>query len=503
LTVLTGDCIEVMKTFPDNHFTNILTDPPYGLSFMGKEWDHSVPGKEFWVEALRVCKPGAIMLAFGGTRTYHRLACAIEDAGWQIRDCLMWNYGSGFPKSHNFGCKCTSHPVQYNHEKDTKNTSKMCQLPEGISQTGMLGEKNEESLLQLQLQRETQSENSSEIQQQWQRQTTSRIGNEIREESSLEGWNNIQENQGELHRSKICEMPEGISCNGQEGRLCDGASVSNGKTSKQDSSESGGSSSQGSQYQKQCNREPGTISGQSNPQNNRMATCEKCGGIVGFEGYGTALKPAYEPILLCMKPLDGTFAQNAEKWGVAGINIDACRINAKGDLLGRKNKPGQNGWKNSSGGDNRAMNDPIAACGRWPANTLFDEEAAEMLDEQSGILTTGSMKPQVHKKKNSIYSSWNIASPNGQESSKGGASRFFYCAKASSSERDGSTHPTMKPLKLLEYLLKLITPPQNALILDPFLGSGSTCVAAKNLGYESVGIEISEEYCDIAKARIK
>lgn len=99
--IIHGDCLEIMRTFADNHFTSILTDPPYGLRFMNKAWDRSVPGKEFWTEALRICKPGSIMLCFGGTRTYHRLTCAIEDAGWKIRDCLMWLYGSGFPKSHN------------------------------------------------------------------------------------------------------------------------------------------------------------------------------------------------------------------------------------------------------------------------------------------------------------------------------------------------------------------------------------------------------------------
>ena len=289
--IYNGDCLTVMKTFNDNHFTNILTDPPYGLSFMGKSWDHSVPGKEVWIEAFKICKPGAIMLCFGGTRTYHRLACAIEDAGWEVRDCLMWLYGSGFPKSHNH---------------------------------------------------------------------------------------------------------------------------------------------------------------------------------FGFRGYGTALKPAYEPILLCMKPLDGTFSENAENWGVAGINIDGSRIPTNNVWEQKCHDIRSGGWLNKKGRLDRISKSN--SLGRWPANTLFDEQAAEMLDEQSGV----------------------------------NASRFFYCAKASSAERNKScdnNHPTVKPIKLLEYLLKLIAPPKDALILDPFLGSGSTMLAAKNLGLSCEGIEISKEYCEIAKAR--
>lgn len=322
--IIQGDCLNVMKQYADNHFTNILTDPPYGLSFMGKDWDHSVPGKEFWVEALRICKPGAIMLCFGGTRTYHRLACAIEDAGWEIRDCLMWIYGSGFPKSHNH---------------------------------------------------------------------------------------------------------------------------------------------------------------------------------FGFEGYGTALKPAYEPIIMAMKPCDGTFAQNADKWGVAGINIDSCRIEGNkrnthsyGNVRG-KNKIYSKMGEGFQGKDIK---------GRWPANALFDEQAAKMVGEQSGISKSPSGNIKGTKSSGGILNriEGNRLSNSGHNDS-GGASRFFYCAKASPSERDGSTHPTMKPIRLMEYLLKLITPPKNALVLDPFAGSGSTLVAAKNLGIACEGIEINDEYCEIAKKRIE
>ena len=160
-TIIQGDCLEKMRKIDDNYISAIITDPPYGLKFMGKSWDHGVPGIEFWQEMLRVTKPGGYLLAFGGTRTYHRMTCAIEDAGWEIRDCIMWVYGSGFCKSHNFGCVCKGDAVQYNHEKDTENTSQMQNLSEGISQESMLGKENEKSLLQSQLQRKRKIEDTS------------------------------------------------------------------------------------------------------------------------------------------------------------------------------------------------------------------------------------------------------------------------------------------------------------------------------------------------------
>jgi site-specific DNA-methyltransferase (adenine-specific) len=221
----------------------------------------------------------------------------------------------------------------------------------------------------------------------------------------------------------------------------------------------------------------------------------------GLEGYGTALKPAYEPIIMAMKPLDGTFAQNAEKWGLAGINIDQCRIGEKTELHASKPKFERNGFIKGfcQGTESKVINH-----GRWPANVLFDEEAAQLLDEQSGI----------------------------------NASRFFYCAKASARERNAGLegmpekiansnfgkggfsrptdqplreikpaanhHPTVKPLKLMQYLIKLVMPSNpNAVLLDPFAGSGTTLLAAKQLGFKAIGIEKEKEYCEIALKRLQ
>lgn len=370
MSIIHGDCLEVMKTFPDNHFSAIVTDPPYGLSFMGKGWDHEVPGVEYWNNFVRVLKPGGFLLAMGGTRTFHRLACALEDAGFKIRDCISWLYGSGFPKSHNH---------------------------------------------------------------------------------------------------------------------------------------------------------------------------------FGLEGYGTALKPAWEPIIVAMKPCDGTFKQNAQKWGQAGINIAACRIGT--DLIPNSNNHTSfQKWKEQDGRTPKEVSkgEPTWSKGRWPANLILDEEAGKMLDEQSGI--TKSVRGKRGNVPDIRGNSYNDCGSHRIEdtdycrghSDSGGASRFFYCAKASSSERnDGlygmeekespyapmgintnegiinrggnpenqkktqqNFHPTVKPLKLMEYLIKLVMPPSGGLLLDPFAGSGTTILAAKRLGFEAIGIEKSEEYCEIARARV-
>lgn len=351
MSIITGDCLDVMKEMEANSISAIVTDPPYGIKFMGNQWDHGVPGAPFWKEALRISKPGTFLIAFGGTRTYHRLTCCIEDAGWQIRDCIQWIYGNGFPKSHNH---------------------------------------------------------------------------------------------------------------------------------------------------------------------------------FGIEGYGTCLKPAYEPIVMAMKPCEGTFKNNAEKWGQAGINIDASRIETS-DNRARKNhiEPGFcGGW-----GAKNTENHPQ---GRWPANVILDEEAGKQLDEQSGVLTSGKIKGFLPgESSNNIYGTRGHRNINPFGANSGGASRFFYCAKASASERneglahleakevsgcygkfqgDGrgrqtehqpqkNNHPTVKPIKLMKYLIQLVMPPTEGLLLDPFAGSGSTIVAARELGFDAIGIEKSPEYSEIARAR--
>lgn len=388
--VIHGDCLEIMRGTQANSIDCILTDPPYGLSFMGKHWDKGIPDKVFWAEALRVCKPGAMMLAFGGTRTYHRLACAIEDAGWEIRDCLMWLYGSGFPKSMD------------------------------VSKA-------------------------------------------------------IDKNKG-LEREIIGVKPghEGFE-NNRSHSLNDG-------------------------WQRPWTRDPEKVKlyhSQTIPFSDMAKT---------FSGYGTALKPAYEPIVMAMKPLDGTFAQNAEKWEVAGINIDASRI-ATYEIITNHSRSSISSVSKGIYGDSASQETHQTVgqkLGRWPSNLLLDEESAAMLDEQSEIIKSGKNGWNQTKKDSGMWRNKKRINHLVHNDS-GGASRFFYCAKASPSERgEFNKHPTVKPTKLLEYLLKLIIPPhQDVIVLDPFCGSGSTLVAAKNLGFNAVGIEIEEEYCNISRRRLE
>lgn len=330
--ILVGDCREHMATIETASIDAIVTDPPYGLAFMGKAWDHGVPGMPFWRDALRVATPGAYLLAFGGTRTFHRLTCAIEDAGWEVKDCLVWLYGQGFPK----------------------------------------------------------------------------------------------------HKS--------------------------------------------------------------------------------------LLKPGWEPIVLAKKP------------GAGALNIDGCRIEAHvSTVRGNSADMGYHGGLKASGNGYTTGSD----LGRWPANVILDERAGELLDAQTGTLSSGKLKGSYKGGgTKGIYGEYGYAEKN-FDSNAGGASRFFYCAKASRSEReigmdgvaekpllwsageqspgtfqsDGTkraarnNHPTVKPLSLMRWLVRLVTPPGGT-VLDPFAGSGTTGMACELEGFPFVGMEISEDYADIADRRI-
>ena len=289
-----GDVVSTLQKYDDDVFSGCFCDPPYGLSFMGKKWDGQVPDVTVWKEVYRVLKSGSMLLAFGGTRTRHRLAVAIEDAGFEIRDTVMWVYGTGFPKSHNIG-------------------------------------------------------------------------------KSVDEW----------------------------------------------------------------------------------------------EGYGTALKPAYEPIVMAMKPTDGSFAGNVLKHGVGGINIDASRIGTE-----TRTYEGSSS-SNSYHGFKKDKKTEYTVNGRYPTNLIHDgsDEVMENDDDSVG--------------------------------------RFFYCAKANKKERNegiehNNNHPTVKPIALCEYLAKMILPPNEHKLLVPFSGSGSEVIGALKAGWKDVtGIEISDEYVEIAKKRIE
>ena len=374
-TIHAGDCRDVLRGYPDATFDSVVSDPPYGLTFMGKGWDRGVPGEEFWREALRVAKPGAHLLAFGGTRTFHRLAVAIEDAGWEVRDCVMWVYGSGFPKSLNLD--------------------------------------------------------------------------------------------GDWH------------------------------------------------------------------------------------GWGTALKPAWEPVIVARKPLDGTVAANVLRHGTGALNIDGCRVSWQSDADKAAGRPASFS-KAHEGFEGKAFNiadrshrDPVAeqsAVGRWPANLLHDgsDEVLAGFPEGSfnpaGVFATGQNAGAMGGR--GFGSDGNAQRDVFGYGDSGSAARFFYCAKASRTDREegcdhlparsgadaverdegtaglqspragaGRTadtvrnfHPTVKPTDLMRYLCRLVTQP-NGLVLDPFCGSGSTGKGALLEGFRFVGIDLDPAHVAIAEAR--
>ena len=421
-TIHHGDCREVMATLDAESVDAIVSDPPYGLSFMGKGWDHGVPGVEFWTEALRVAKPGAHLLAFGGTRTYHRLACAIEDAGWEIRDCVMWVYGSGFPKSHD--------------------VSKAIDKAAGAER--------------------------------------------------------------EVVGSKLGQP--GYSLTDGKGGLYGGGFGANG-------------------------------TGQGECQVTAPAT----DAARQWSGWGTALKPAWEPIIVARKPLVGTVAENVLTHGTGAINVDGCRVGIdSSDLEQMSGRSGKRTSPHLLRGLAATSWEPTAA-GRWPANLIHDGS-----EEVVGLFPVTHGAGTFRHGENAIFGGCE-----GQPKQKqrpaidggGSTARFFYCAKASKADREeglashperdtslkynggdgfaGRTlvdgewvntdkanrtrprnhHPTVKPTDLMRYLCRLVTPP-GGVVLDPFTGSGSTGKAATLEGFRFIGIEREAEYVEIAKARI-
>ena len=413
VNLLLGDCLEVLKGLPDCSVDACVTDPPYGLSFMGKAWDHSVPSVAVWREVLRVLKPGGHLLAFFGTRTYHRGVVAIEDAGFEIRDQIGWAFGSGFPKSHD---------------------------------------------------------------------VSKAIDREAGAEREVVGPNRF------------------AHINGKANANCYGVA--------------------------------------SRPDQTAPATPE----AQQWQGWGTALKPAWEPIVVARKPFAGTVAGNVLEWGTGAINVDGCRVEGvppsvpqpvfsspTGHIYGMRTGEGRNGTMSS-------------ASGRWPANLIHDGS-----DEVVGLFpVTGPARQNKISDNRSVPfmqaggektggKSGRHDPKNSHDDQGGSAARFFYCAKASKADREDGLgdreavrvadrvaddgpggdnprnrtnkprvnhHPTVKPTDLMRYLCRLVTPP-GGVVLDPFMGSGSTGRGAVLEGFGFTGIEIDPEYLRIAQARIE
>lgn len=414
-----GNMLDMLEVIEPETIDSIITDPPYELNFMGKGWDNS--GIAFqpstWQKCYEVLKPGGYLLAFGGSRTFHRIACAIEDAGFEIRDTIMWLYGSGFPKSMNIGLMM-----------DKKN---------GID---------------------------------------NRTGNIVK----------------------------GVGSNNTN-------SMKNGLGESQEFAP---------EYEE------------------RKATNE-------WAGWGTALKPSFEPIIVARKPFKSSLVDNVIKNGVGGINIDECRVGNEelhNSYAGNKNSGFTSGDTRDEKGKGMFAGNKEGETivnGRFPANTILTYDETDF-DEVCGgfpISETHSMGNKETAKSTGMFGVGNITNMN-RISSKGSASRYFYCAKASKKDRDEgldtfieekvndgrqtpidnafqrgetlrkNTHPTVKPCDLMQYLVRLVTP-HGGIVLDPFNGSGSTGKAVmyenkeRDSNYKYIGIELTEEYLPIAKARIE
>lgn len=438
-TLYNGKMQEVLSELKENSIDSIITDPPYELNFMGKGWDNSGVAfqKETWEHCFRVLKPGGYLLAFGGTRTYHRIACAIEDAGFEIRDCIMWLYGSGFPKSMNIGLAI-----------DKKNgvESKIIGKVKGA---GSVGKNN--------------------------------VGN-----NTFVAKNQYDDGTYDLRKA----------------------------------------------------------------QNE-------------WSGWGTCLKPAYEPIIIARKPFKTSLVDNVIEYGVGGLNIDECRIeNTDDDMYDLQKRPISKGKEHNNlikftKSDGWDVKHGVIESGRFPANVILtyddtdkDEVCGGMPDTKSnGGKTTmsdfskynGSMMNTFNLKENSSRKDSNYIAPNDE----GSAARYFYCAKASKKDRDEgmdefeekqlyyndrrgnsfdifvkrdengiplnnkrkNIHPTVKPVELMQYLVRLVSP-KGATILDCFMGSGSTGKAVmfenreRNANYHFIGVEMTDEYLPICNARI-
>ena len=513
---------------------------PYGRTargFMGKQWDGGDVAFDpaTWEAFSKVMYPGAFGMAFASSRGWHRLACAIEDGGLIIHPSIFgWSYSTGFPKATRIGvCTCGE------SKKVSKYYMRSVQQAD-VSQAGS-DEKAIGKVLQQSL-----PEQSIPIE-------TQQLSDNARgKESGMEGRRDLPQSPRELCEREVCSVSSEVFTDGEEGRLHNGTSVSNGGTSESTIESNGSNTPQGSQPIKQLNRKSGIVSKQSNTQNRRSSeTCERCGKLlsdVDWSGhrYGLqALKPALEPIIVFQKPYEGRPIDNITASGAGTLNIDAARIGTD-EVTGWNGNP-SNGY---SGGLDSFEEGGRPVQGRWPANfILLDDGAAEALDRQSGASVSGEYKGGGSKN----GGIWNPSTgkPAGMEyGDSGGASRFFfrvseqidasdpvyYCAKASTEERDaglstdlttindgceksidnpyqrGETlkhnpHPTVKPIELARYLATLLLPPieyQPRKLFIPFAGVASEVIGSMQAGWDEItGVELTEEYIPIANARIE
>lgn len=541
-----GNNIDILKTFEDNSIDSVVTDPPYGISFMGKKWDYDVPSVALWQEVLRVLKPGGHALVACGTRTQHRMAVNLEDAGFEIRDIVAWVYASGFPKALDIEkqlkkelnklekCGIMGVGDSNGNEWNISNKQKTKYYLR-LVRSKYLPQKKHIRKEQWEVLQSVLSQQSAYKTMLWKERKKI---NENGKEPCLEGWSYIQTFEGKLLWCKICESTTRLFENVKKRRLHYGTSFSDGESNGKNTEKNGSGTSYRPQSVEQRYNQFNDISIECRTQKIRET-------IERFKGYKTSLKPAMELWTLCRKPLKSTVAENVLQWGVGGINVDGCRVGEEVMIqeAGEAKSIGKYGDK--------AWNEKTSI-GRFPANFIHDgsDEVVSLFPETTSGKMNSNHTRHTNGSPNGIYGAFDIEHPLKETiGDSGSAARFFYTAKASQSERnDGlnnfdfttdkskgngldrvceycgtsqlkpqeckcetkswitkpkkNIHPTVKPVELMTYLCRMITP-KNGIVLDPFAGSGSTLIAAKQEKFQYVGIEIDEQYHKIAEARVK
>lgn len=458
--LLHGDVIKKLRTLKDNSVDSVVTDPPYELGFMGEAWDSKgiAYNVEMWNEVLRVLKPGGYLLAFGGSRTYHRMACAVEDAGFEVRDQIMWVYGSGFPKSTS-----VSKAMDKSRVEDLEPVRGICRAIRTAMDAG--GYKSRDltqyfsncnaRLIDHWAARDTDSQPSLPTWDQWE---TLRDGLDIghKYDAEVRRLNDRKGTAGDTWNSAAVvgeHKPMSMRLGGHK------FSVRDSKI-----------------------RRPSAASEQ-------------------WAGWSTALKPAHEPILVARKLLIGTVAQNVQQHGTGALNIDGCRVTVDGA------RPSRVAYRRSGNvvygdGLQGSRADGHTTRGRWPANLIHDgsDEVTSLFPDKAGAAAPVKGTEASAATKNA-YGEYG-RTQGAFHGDTGSAARFFYCAKASRADRGtGNTHPTVKPTDLMRYLCRLVTQPKG-IVLDPFMGSGSTGKAALLEGFSFIGIDQDKAYCRIAETRI-
>jgi DNA modification methylase len=507
-----GDCIEVMRTLPDNSVDSIVTDPPYGLEFMGKDWDSpwkdhrskigrggdypnggkapTLPqayiagaGFQLWftevaTEALRVLKPGGHLLAFGGTRTWHRLAVAIEDAGFEVRDSIAWMYGSGFPKSLDVS-KAIDKKRDESHDAERRDVI--------LTVTNWVAEaRNVAGITNRQI---DEHFGFAGMAGHW---TSSRSQPSV---PTAEQWPRLLELFGveEPPQEVRDAVDEWLRIKGQLAPTWSLREVT-------------GQYTQPTAQQAWMQNYSDHVALPPKERRDNPAT----DAAKQWQGWGTALKPAHEPIVVARKPLIGTVAENVLTHGTGALNIDGCRIAGEPRTTHTDgNKRTKTDGPTMREGFGVRLRATAAPAGRWPANVILDESQAAALDAQSGV-TTSNVGLRGSLSSDGSHEGWKREAHAGfnglrGHADTGGASRFFYVAKAGKKERpnvDGVAHPTVKPIALMRYLVRLVTPPGGT-VLEPFAGSGTTVEACILEGFDCIAIEMTDDYLPLIAERVR